>query len=436
MSYYATIIFALAVVHTFLSPWLHKTSLRLREQKKARLKHSNFYHFSSEVLFLLSEIEVIFGIWLIPLLIGMVLITSTQQTIQFLQSHDYTDALYIMVILVIVASRPIITFMERILEVVARLGKDSPSSWWWTIMILAPISGALLKEPGAMALGAILLLEKFYVLNSSERFKYATMGLFFVNVSIGGMLTPFASRALFIVADKWDWSVGYMMGHFGWKAIISILVANTLYFILFRKEFPKYFPREVLKRERSENDRPTPIWITVVHLLFLAAVAYWGEYAPIFLGFFVLFLGFHRATSFYQRPLQLREGLLIGFFFASLIIHGDLQDWWVIPLFSNLPESMMVLVSCSLSAILDNAEVIYLGSKAPNLTETLRDALVIGAMASGGLTIIANAPNPIGLVTLRESFKKEISFWRLFRAALIPTLIVLAVFWVFKNVSF
>lgn len=334
-----------------------------------------------------------------------------------------------MVIVAVVSSQPIITFAERILEIIAKIGRDSAAAWWWTILSVGPLLGALIKEPGAMTLCAILLVKKFYVFNPSRSFKYATLALLFANVSVGGMLAPFASRALFMIADRWEWSIADMLRMFGWKAFVGIIFSNLLYFLIFRKEFTR-FPE---KLPTVEKGKPIPpLWITFIHLLFLALIAIMGEYAPVFLGIFILFLGFHRATIFYQTPLHLRSAILVGFFFASLIIHGGLQNWWLHPLLSRASPAGLFSASIILSAFADNAIVIYLVSQFPSYSEILRYLLVSGAMAAGGLTVIANAPNPIGHAILRHSFQEKISFFKLFLAALLPTGIMASIFWILQ----
>ena len=61
------------------------------------------------------------------------------------------------------------------------------------------------------------------------------------------------------------------------------------------------------------------------------------------------------------------------------------------------------------------------------LTFGLLTALVGGAIAGGGLTLIANAPNPAGAAILKDSFPdRAISPLGLLAAATPPTLIAVA----------
>ena len=105
------------------------------------------------------------------------------------------------------------------------------------ILTIGPVFGSFITEPGAMTICALLLARQFYDLHPSTRLKYATLGLLFVNVSIGGTLTHFAAPPILMVARPWGWDTAYVMGHFGWRSVVAILVSNAIYFFAFRQEF-------------------------------------------------------------------------------------------------------------------------------------------------------------------------------------------------------
>lgn len=427
----STLIFALAIAHTLLTPKLYAYSLKLKKKRDHTRKYKKKYYFLHEVIEMTSNIQVVFGIWLIPLIVSSIILTDWKSTVTYLETRDYTHAVYITVIVVVIASRPIITFAERIMEWIARLGKDSPSAWWWTLLTIGPLLGALIKEPAAMALTAILLNRKFYHYTPSRPFQYATLGLLFANISVGGMLTTFSSRALFIVASKWEWDAWFMLKTFGWKVVIGLILATGLYHFIFHREF-KTFPKELPALEKDEERHPTPLWITAIHLVFFSLIVYTGKYMPIFLGLFLVYLAFWKATLFYQTPLHLKSAILIGFFFASLIIHGELQAWWMVPLMQNLSHFWAMITSFALSAFVDNAIVSYITLDIPQYDDMKHYLVIAGAMSAGALTVIANAPNPVGHAILRPAFKEKISFLGLFLGALPPALIYLTLFWVFR----
>ena len=55
-----------------------------------------------------------------------------------------------------------------------------------------------------------------------------------------------------------------------------------------------------------------------------------------------------------------------------------------------------MLIGTVLTAFNDNAMVTYLSSLIPTLSEAAKQAIMSGVVVGGGLTVIANAPNPAG----------------------------------------
>jgi hypothetical protein len=81
-----------------------------------------------------------------------------------------------------------------------------------------------------------------------------------------------------------------------------------------------------------------------------------------------------------------------------------------------------------LTAFNDNAAITYLATLVPNFSDQLKIAVVSGAIAGGGLTVIANAPNPAGQSLLQKYFPHGIAPLSLLLAALFPTAVMLIVF--------
>ncbi len=82
-----------------------------------------------------------------------------------------------------------------------------------------------------------------------------------------------------------------------------------------------------------------------------------------------------------------------------------------------------------LTAVTDNAAITYLGSLVDGVSDGFKYALVAGAITGGGLTVIANAPNPAGVALLKDRFENEtIDPLKLFLAALLPTLVAAVAF--------
>jgi hypothetical protein len=173
---------------------------------------------------------------------------------------------------------------------------------------------------------------------------------------------------------------------------------------------------------------PIPIWITAVHIVFLIWTVLTSHYPALFLAGFLFFLGFARATAAYQSRIDLRAPLLVGFFLAGLVIHGTLQGWWIAPLLASLSERGLFFGSTFLTAFNDNALITYLATLVPNLDDRLKIAVVEGAVTGGGLTVIANAPNPAGQALLSRFFDGAVAPVSLLAGALVPTLIAIAAF--------
>jgi hypothetical protein len=284
-----------------------------------------------------------------------------------------------------------------------------------------------------MTIGALLLSSQFYALRPSERLKYATLALLFVNVSVGGALTHFAAPPVVMVAAKWSWSSADVFRQFGEAAIASILLSNLAYLLVFRKELL------ALRASPAAAEAPTapiPAWVTSVHLLLMVwtVVMLAGHHPVLMMGGFLVFLAFTVATPQWQDQVRLRGPLLVGFFLAGLVVLGGTQGWWISPVLVRLDEKALMAVATFLTAFNDNAAITYLASQVPALSasgplaDALRHSVLAGALAGGGMTVIANAPNPAGQSILAGHFGEGVSPMKLALWALGPTLVAVACF--------
>jgi hypothetical protein len=435
-----TAIFLLAIVHTFLAARFTTLAHRLqhthdrRERAAGRTPSPSV---AAEVLHFFGEVEVVFGLWALPLVVAMSVDAGWTATTTYLDERvNYTEPLFVVVIMALASTRPIVTLAESMLSSVARLGGSTPAAWWATILIVGPLLGSLITEPAAMTISALLLARQFYDLGPSDRLKYATLGLLFVNVSIGGTLTHFAAPPVLMVARPWGWDTSFMLGHFGWRAVAALVISTGAYLLLFRHEFKTLMSRPPLPDvDRPEDDSataaalpPVPAWIVVVHVAFMIWTVVNAHHAPLFVGGFLFFLGFVKATAAYQSRVDLRAPLLVGFFLGGLVIHGGLQAWWIAPVLRSLGEVPLFVGATVLTAFNDNALITYLGTLVPSLDHRLKIALLEGAVTGGGLTVIANAPNPAGQALLSRFFDGAIHPGRLLLGAIGPTLVAAAAF--------
>jgi len=165
------------------------------------------------------------------------------------------------------------------------------------------------------------------------------------------------------------------------------------------------------------------------HLLFLTGVVVFAHHPAVFLGLFLFFLGFAEAYKRHQDRLILREGLMVAFFLAGLVTLGGSQKWWLEALLLQLSPTALYYGATLLTAVTDNAALTYLGSLVEGVSPQFKYALVAGAVTGGGLTVIANAPNPAGFAILKAHFRDEaISPLGLLYAAIGPTLIAIVAF--------
>ncbi len=430
----ATAIFFLAIVHTFLTPFFLKLSHHFERKHRERFAASGnplpekHVSFRAEVYHFLGEVEVVFGIWIVPLLIAMAAYKGWPAARDYLgKGLDFTEPLFVVVIMAIAASRPILELAELLVARVARLGRNSPAAWWFSILTVGPVLGSFITEPAAMTISALLLAERFYALRPSSKLSYGTLGLLFVNVSVGGTLTPFAAPPVLMVAGKWGWGMPEMWWQFGWKALVGIVAANLAYWAWFRSELRRLTSPQSEARSRVARD-PIPVWVTAVHVAFLAWTVVNSHYPPFFIGGFLFYLGFTEATAQHQEDLALRPALLVGFFLAGLVVHGGLQGWWLDPVLKRLNEQTLFFGAIGLTAFNDNAAITYLASLVPDFTAALKYAVVAGAVVGGGLTVIANAPNPAGQSILSKFFPDGVSPLRLFLGAFAPTGILAVIF--------
>ncbi|QGZ41439.1 putative Na+/H+ antiporter [Pseudoduganella flava] len=403
-------LFAVAILHTFTAKMFERVAQRFPA-------HAGIWH-------LLGEVEVVFGFWALVLMAFMALFLGKAGAVAYLDSRNFTEPMFVFVIMVIAATRPILQTTKAAVALLARaLPLPGSTGFYFLVLAVVPLLGSFITEPAAMTLAALILAERIFAAGISERLKYATLGVLFVNVSIGGTLTPYAAPPVLMVAGKWGWDLTFMMGHIGWKAALAVLVNAAGVTLLFGRELAALRPAAPATEER------VPASLVLVHLAFLAGVVVFSHHASVFMALFLFFLGVAHAYERYQDRLILREGLLVAFFLAGLVVLGGQQQWWLERVLMSMSSGAVFYGATALTAITDNAALTYLGSLVEGLTDEFKYALVTGAVTGGGLTVIANAPNPAGMSILKNHFELEtVAALSLFIAALPPTLVAIAAF--------
>ena len=404
-------LFGLAILHTFSTKYFEHLA-------HTRPGHAGLWH-------LLGEVETVFGFWSFVLLVFMAIALGWGAASDYLDKSRFVEPMFVFVIMVISASKPILQFVS---DAVRRLAMVVPLpaavAYYFLALSVVPLFGSFVTEPAAMTLAALMLRDVIFSRQASNRLKYLTLGVLFVNVSIGGTLTNFAAPPILMVAAKWGWATGTVFSMFGWKALVAVATNALVLTLLFKKELTK-------KARANVQGAATraPAAFVLVNLAILAGVVATNHHPEIFVGLFLLFLGLADAYKRHHDGLMLREGLMVAFFLAGLVVLGGQQQWWLQAVLSSLSETTLYYGATALTAITDNAALTYLGSLVSGVSDEFKYALVAGAVSGGGLTVIANAPNPAGFAILKNSFDEQsINPLRLFLAALPPTFVAVFCF--------
>jgi hypothetical protein len=405
-----TALFAIAIVHTFSTKFFEHLA-------HTRPAHAGVWH-------LLGEVEAVFGFWAMVLIVFMLVTSGKTAATEYLDSRNYTEPMFVFAIMVIAGSKPILQLALQSVTVLARLIPiPNSTAFYFVALSFVPLLGSFITEPAAMTLAALILRDRYYSQPISTRLQYGTLGALFVNISIGGTLTPFAAPPVLMVAGTWGWDFGFMITTFGWKAALAVLVNAFAVTLLFRRELSG------LNQTNESDAEPVPILVVGIHLAFLGSVVMFAHHPAVFMGLLLFFLGFAHAYERYQDRLILREGLMVAFFLAGLVVLGGQQKWWLQDLLAGMDTTVLYYGATALTAITDNAALTYLGSLVEGVGDEFKYSLVAGAVTGGGLTVIANAPNPAGFSILKGRFEDEaINPLGLLLAALPPTIVAILAF--------
>ena len=409
----ATALFAIAIVHTFSVP----VFARLANKGGS---HAGLWH-------MLSEVEAVFGVWACVLVAYMAVFIDLNSAIEYLEGRNFTEPMFVFAIMVVAASRPILELVNKTVALLARaLPMPDKVSMYLITMSVVPLSGSLITEPAAMTLAALLLRKAYFRHQGHAGFKYLTVGVLFVNISIGGVLTAYAAPPVLMVASTFGWDTAYMATHFGWRAVAAVVINAGLATLVCRKALLEMGDGV---EEPKQSQLPVPVTVMAVHVAFLVAIVLGAHHPIVFMALLMLFIGYAHSYQHYQNPLLVREGLMVGFFLAGLVVLGGLQKWWLQDLLGGLSPTVLFWGATALTAVTDNAALTYLGSLVEGTSDLWRYMLVAGAVTGGGLTVIANAPNPAGFSILKGNFPDgSISPLRLLASAAVPTLVAAVMF--------
>ncbi|MEG2632096.1 MAG: putative Na+/H+ antiporter, partial [Comamonas sp.] len=124
----AAAIFALALAHTFAAKQFERLSHRFP-------RHAGLFH-------LLGEVEVVFGFWAIVLIAFMALASGGGAALQYAESRNYTEPLFVFVVMVIAASKPVLAIVMSTVNALARLAPlPTPLASAWLGLAAVPLLG-------------------------------------------------------------------------------------------------------------------------------------------------------------------------------------------------------------------------------------------------------------------------------------------------------
>ncbi len=416
----ATALFAIAIIHTFSVPVFARLANR-------NGPHAGLWH-------MLAEVEAVFGVWAFVLIVVMGLLIGVGDAVHYLDTRNFTEPAFVFAIMVVAASRPILELVGLVVRGVARLlPMRGELATFFITLSLVPLSGSLITEPAAMTLAALLLRDAYFYKSGQAGFKYMTLGVLFVNISSGGVLTAYAAPPVLMVAQTFGWDSTYMATHFGWRAALAVIINAGVLTLICRK----YLLDGSIGQGASSTPTPTvsesrpavPAVVMAIHVVFLVGIVLAAHHPIVFLGMLMMFIGFAESYRRYQNRLLIKEGLMVGFFLAGLVVLGGMQQWWLQDLLGGLSPTVLFWGAMALTAVTDNAALTYLGSLVEGTSDLWRYMLVAGAVTGGGLTVIANAPNPAGFSILKDYFPDgAISPLKLLASAAIPTLVAAFMF--------
>ncbi|MDR0340024.1 MAG: putative Na+/H+ antiporter, partial [Puniceicoccales bacterium] len=154
--------FFTAIVHTFCAGAIGRQASQFQKRCdslpiSARLQRS-LLGFYAHLCHLLGEIELPFAIWAIPSLLAICWAEGIDALRHYLCDEvSFSEPIFIVVIMAMAATRPVLSLAEKIIGVFAGLGRGTAAAWWFAILLVAPPLGSFLTEPAAITIGALLL---------------------------------------------------------------------------------------------------------------------------------------------------------------------------------------------------------------------------------------------------------------------------------------
>lgn len=377
----STLFFALAIIHVFFSDSL---------QRKAKInrggKHTAFAF--------LGNTTLIFGIWLIPLLLCLFFLEGPNQLEKTFQEVNYREPFSYFVLITVATAQPMIQLFHFIMDRICRLFGKLLSFRWALALITCSLIGGIFSPIAIMALLSRYLSTTFFHFKPNQKLTYYTFATLLVTSAASATIFPINFN-FFSPLTSINFNYKELFHLFGWKSLIAVITIVVLGLFIFRQEFAR-MQKQFQKFEKKQ------IKLQGRHFLyfFLLLAASFGS-QNIYLLLMVIAIMVVVDKSFYQGSgkegkLSLYLPLTIAFFTTTLEIFARLQTWWVVPLFSDLDQVKTFWWSYLLTGLNENVPL-----EASKLTQNIN---ILAIVSAGGLTLIAKSSNIVAKKLLKNHF--------------------------------
>ena len=227
MELFQTAIFFLAITHALLSDKFLKTA-RLKAIQGAGTPLVTTYNF-------LGNITIIFGFWLVPILIVMWINKGGDYTFEYLQTFDLGEPFAYFVLAALGFLQPLRHLLANALNYLCKLTSYQIAFWWSALLIFSSILTGCFSELGIMAVVCGLLSRTFFSLKPSNNLSYLTLSLLLIGLSVGGAILPFNLLFTLEVFNGVNWYHWTIFLLFGWKSLARFRAGGNLRGSLFSK---------------------------------------------------------------------------------------------------------------------------------------------------------------------------------------------------------
>ena len=116
-------------VQNFLS-YAHNWKAEHQKKIEAGEVSERSTHIPAEIFHFLGEVEVVFGLWAVVLSGAVVLFYDWHTFINYVSGVNYTEPMFVVVIMTLASSRPILKLSEKFMARIASVFQGTLAAWW------------------------------------------------------------------------------------------------------------------------------------------------------------------------------------------------------------------------------------------------------------------------------------------------------------------